>query len=88
MPMIETPAGFVGRRAELAALERHYQAAHSGLVPVGNEIFKKILVRSSPIPQIDPHKFSLQHWTERRYYEVCSNPAIYAMLEGKSASKV
>jgi class 3 adenylate cyclase len=56
-----------------------------GLVPVGNEIFKKILVRSSRIPQIDPHKFSLQHWTERWYYEVCSNPAIYAMLEGKSA---
>jgi hypothetical protein len=58
---------------------------HSGLVPVGNEIFKKILVRSSVIPQIDPRKFSLQHWTERRYYEVCSNPAIYAMLEGKAA---
>jgi class 3 adenylate cyclase len=55
-----------------------------GLVPVGNEIFKKILVRSSQIPQIDPHKFSLQHWTERRYYEVCTNPAIYAMLEGKT----
>ena len=43
------------------------------------------LVRSSQIPQIDPHKFSLEHWTERRYYEVCSNPAIYAMLEGKAA---
>jgi hypothetical protein len=58
---------------------------HSGLVPVGNEIFKKILVRSSSIPQIDPHKFSLEHWTERRYYEVCTNPTIYAMLEGKTA---
>jgi class 3 adenylate cyclase len=57
----------------------------SGLVPVGNEIFKKILVRSSCIPEIDPHKFSLQHWTELRYYEVCTNPAIYAMLEGKTA---
>jgi hypothetical protein len=58
---------------------------HRGLVPVGNDIFKKILVRTSRIPQIDPQKFSLQHWTEQRYYEVCSNPAIYAMLEGKSA---
>src|SRR5713101_208282 len=27
---------------------------HSGLVPIGNDIFKKILVRSSQIPQIDP----------------------------------
>ncbi len=58
---------------------------HGGLVPVGNDIFKKILVRSSRIPQIDPQKFSLEHWTERWYYEVCSNPAIYAMLEGKGA---
>ncbi len=58
---------------------------HRALVPVGNEIFKKILVRTSRIAQIDPHKFSLQHWTERPYYEVCTNPAIYAMLEGKTA---
>jgi hypothetical protein len=57
----------------------------SGLVPVGNEIFKKILVRSSSVPLIDPHTFSLQHWTERRYYEVCTNPAIYAMLDAKKA---
>jgi len=59
---------------------------HRGLVPVGNDIFKKILVRTSPIPQIDPQKFSLQRWTERCYYEVCSNPSIYAMLEGKTSA--
>ncbi len=57
----------------------------SGLVPVGNEIFKKILVRSGVIPQVEPQKFSLQHWTDRPYYEVCTNPAIYALLEGKAA---
>ena len=56
-----------------------------GLVPVGNDIFKKILIRSSRVPQIDAQKFSLQRWTEQSYYEVCSNPAIYAMLDGKSA---
>jgi hypothetical protein len=56
-----------------------------GLVPVGNDIFKRILLRSSRIPQIDAQKFSLQRWTEQAYYEVCSNPAIYAMLDGKSA---
>ncbi|MGH9504444.1 MAG: hypothetical protein ACRD20_16455, partial [Terriglobales bacterium] len=58
---------------------------HLGLVPVGNEIFKKILVRSGRIPQIDLHKFSLLHWTEHPYFEVCTNPAIYALLEGKAA---
>jgi hypothetical protein len=58
----------------------------SGLVPVGNDIFRKIAVRGSRMPQIDPHNFSVQLWTERWYYEVCSNPAIDAKLEGKAAA--
>ncbi len=58
----------------------------SGLVPVGNDIFRKIVVRGSRMPQIDPHNFSVQLWTERWYYEVCSNPAIDAKLEGKAAT--
>jgi hypothetical protein len=58
----------------------------SGLVPVGNDIFRKIVVRGSRMPQIDPHNFSVQLWTERWYYEICSNPAIDAKLEGKAAS--
>jgi hypothetical protein len=55
-----------------------------GLVPLGNGIFHQIIVRQSRMPQIDPKDFSLQHWTERAYYEVCSNPAIYAALESKA----
>ena len=31
---VETPAGFVGRSDELAALERHYKSSRSGLIPV------------------------------------------------------
>ena len=58
----------------------------SGLVPVGNDIFRKIVVRGSRIPQVEPRKFSRQHWTEQWYYEVCSNPAVYARLEGKAAA--
>ena len=58
----------------------------SGMVPVGNDIFRKIVVRGTRMAQIDPHNFSVQHWTERWYYEVCSNPAIDAKLEGKAAA--
>jgi hypothetical protein len=58
----------------------------SGLVPVGNDIFRKIVVRGSRMPQIDPHTFSVQLWTERWYYEICSNPAIDAKLESKAAA--
>jgi hypothetical protein len=59
---------------------------YSGLVPLGNDIFRKIVLRAGPVPQIDPHSFSLQHWTEHWYYEVCSTPAVYAMLEGKATA--
>jgi hypothetical protein len=59
---------------------------YAGLVPVGNDIFRKIVVRASRIPQIDPSDFSLQQWTDKWYYEICSNPAIYAALEGKATA--
>jgi hypothetical protein len=53
-------------------------------VSLGNGIFHQIVIRQSRMPQIDPRDFSLQHWTERNYYEVCSNPAIYGALESKA----
>jgi hypothetical protein len=59
---------------------------YRALVPVGNDIFRKIIVRGSRIPQIDPREFSLQRWTDRWYFEVCSNPAIYSMMESKAAA--
>ena len=58
---------------------------HSGLVPVGGDIFRKIVVRASRVAQIDTREFSLKQWTERWYYEVCTNPAVYASAEAKAA---
>jgi class 3 adenylate cyclase len=57
---------------------------HSGLVPVGNDIFRKIVVRASRVAQVNLGDFSLQQWTERSYYEVCTNPAVYAPAEAKA----
>jgi len=58
----------------------------SGLVPIGNDIFRKIVVRGSRLAQIDPHDFSIREWTGHWYYEVCSNPALYAKLEEEQAA--
>jgi hypothetical protein len=60
---------------------------YSGLVPVGNEIFRKIIVRESRVPQIDPRNSAFRRWTDRVYYEVCSNPAIYQLLEEEEAAR-
>jgi hypothetical protein len=59
---------------------------YSGLVPVGHDIFRKIVVRESRVPQIDPRNSAFRKWTDRCYYELCSNPAIYTMLEEESSA--
>jgi hypothetical protein len=53
----------------------------SATVAVDKDIFRNIVVRESRIPRIDPADFSVTGWTERSYYEVCTDPAIYAALE-------
>jgi hypothetical protein len=57
----------------------------SGVVPVAPEIFHKIIVREARIPHIDAREFQLKEWTGRKYYEVCTNPAVYELLESQTA---
>ncbi|MGO9126311.1 MAG: hypothetical protein ACLP6G_15675 [Terriglobales bacterium] len=74
---------------KLELLQLKTQEEHrlwSGLVPLGNDIFRKIVVRGSRVPQVETRNLSLQHWTDQWYYEVCANPAIYAQLDGKTAT--
>jgi class 3 adenylate cyclase len=58
----------------------------SGTVPVDRDIFRKIVVRQSRMPRINLEDFSILGWTDRNYYEVCTDPAIYAALEKKKAA--
>jgi hypothetical protein len=57
-----------------------------GLVTVDNDIFRKIVLRESRVAQVDPRNFTLQKWTEKSYYEVCSDPVIYEQLENEKAA--
>lgn len=59
---------------------------YRGLVPLGGGIFRSIVVRESRIAQVEARTFSLQQWTERPFYEVCSNPAVYEAVEGARAA--
>ena len=52
-----------------------------GLVPVAGGVFHRLVVREGRIPQIDASSFSFESWTERRYYEVCTNDPIYEYVE-------
>jgi hypothetical protein len=53
----------------------------SGLVPVAPDVFHRIIIRESRTPRIDGTDFSVKHWTERLYYEICTNNDIYEMVE-------
>jgi hypothetical protein len=59
---------------------------YAGLVTVDNDIFRKIVLRESRVAQVDPRNFALQKWTEKPYYEVCTDSGIYAAMEGHQAA--
>ena len=72
--------------ASLASSDKGEYRLFSATVPVDRDIFRKIVVRESRIPRIDPADFSVTGWTERSYYEICTDPAIYAALEKKKGA--
>jgi len=72
--------------ASLASSDKGEYRLFSATVPVDRDIFRKIVVRESRIPRIDPADFSVKGWTERKYYEVCTDPVIYAALEKRKAA--
>ena len=72
--------------ASLASSDKGEYRLFNATVPVDRDIFRKIVVRESRIPRIDPADFSVKGWTERKYYEVCTDPAIYAALEKRKSA--
>ena len=71
--------------ASLASSDRGEYKLFSATVPVDHDIFRKIVVRESRIPRIDAD-FAVKGWTDRVYYEVCTDPAIYAALEKRKGA--
>jgi hypothetical protein len=57
-----------------------------GIVPIANGVFRKIAIRKNRIAQVDVRDLSILHWTDRWYYEVCANPAVYAALPGEKST--
>jgi class 3 adenylate cyclase len=59
---------------------------YSGIVPIGQGLFHKIAIREGVVAHIDARDFSLKRYTDRHYYEVCTNARIYQALEGVQVS--
>ncbi|HSM84835.1 MAG TPA: hypothetical protein VLT16_01730 [Candidatus Limnocylindrales bacterium] len=54
---------------------------YSGMVPLGQGMFHKIVLREGRVPHVDPRDFSLKEVTDQFYYEVCIHPRIYEAIE-------
>jgi len=65
--------------------EKEVVHLHSGLVPLGGGMFHRLVIREARIPRIEASDFSFRSWTDRRYYEVCTNEAIYEYVENHLA---
>ena len=59
----------------------------SALVPVGADIFRRLLIRVSHAPIVEPADLGLVRWTENPLFEVCTNPAIYTAFEETAQAK-
>ena len=59
----------------------------SAVVPVGADIFRRIVVRASRIPLVQSANFNFVQWSESLIYEVCTNPAVYEEFEKRAAAK-
>ncbi len=57
-----------------------------GTVPIANGVFRKLAIRKNRIAQVDVRDLSILQWTDRCYYEVCANPAVYAALPGEKSA--
>jgi len=72
--------------ASLASSDKGEYKLFSATVPVDRDIFRQIVVRESRIPRIDSADFSVKGWTDRLYYEVCTDATIYAALEKRKGA--
>ena len=72
--------------ASLASSDRGEYKLFSATVPVDRDIFRKIVVRESRIPRIDSADLSVKGWTNRMYYEICTDAAIYGALERRKGA--
>ena len=59
----------------------------SAVVPVGADIFRRIVIRASRIPMVQSANFNFVQWSESLIYEVCTNPAVYEAFEKRAAAR-
>ncbi|MBI4462821.1 MAG: hypothetical protein HY653_07955 [Acidobacteria bacterium] len=61
---------------ELAGARQPVQL-HYGVVPLGTG-FEKLIIREARVPSVELRDLKVKSYTQRRYFEVCTHPQLYA----------
>jgi hypothetical protein len=75
------PASFTGQWID------EKREFYVGTVPLANRVFRKVVIRKGRVAHLDVRDFSLLRWTDKFYFEVCANPAVYAALSAEWSAK-
>jgi hypothetical protein len=61
---------------------------YAGVVPMPSGGLQNLVVREARVAIIEPRDLTFKCWSERRYYEVCTAPAVYEMVERERTAMI
>ncbi|MFO8111725.1 MAG: hypothetical protein R6T92_04360 [Desulfosalsimonadaceae bacterium] len=67
--------------AKLPALQKAPVVIYTGKFPTVSGGYQRIIVREADIPLVSPRDFSIKQLTGRKYYEICTHPALYEYVK-------
>jgi hypothetical protein len=54
---------------------------YTGKFPTQSGRYQRLVVREADVPAVDPTNLSQRHVTKRKYYEICTSPALYKVTQ-------
>jgi len=62
-------------------LQKDSFTVYTGKFPTTTGKYKRLIIRESHVPLINPETMTMSKLTSRKYYEVCSNPKVYQYVK-------
>lgn len=85
------PEGFAKLSREISLKRIAYPAEgneevtlYTGKVPTLSGTYQRIVIREAPVLKVNPESLEVSGPTARKYYEVCTQPAIYQFVDTRA----
>lgn len=64
---------------------RNKVRVYTGIFPTNTGQYQRLIVREAPVSKIDPESLRVLGVTDKKYYEICTNPFIYEQIKAMTA---